>query len=78
MDEVIVRVINLPAWKTGAAVVEDENGDYNIYVNARFGYNGQIKALEHEYRHIRHNDFHNSIPIELCEQYANGSDGDSA
>ena len=70
MGDVIVRVVNLPAWQTGATVVEDENGDYNIYLNARFGYNGQIKALEHEFRHIKFNDFHNGLPIEICERRA--------
>lgn len=70
MGEVIVRVVNLPAWKTGATVVEDENGDYNIYLNARFGYNGQQKALKHEYKHIMNDDFRNDLPIEICEQLA--------
>ena len=70
MGEEIVRLVDLPSYRTGATVVEDENGDYNIYINARYGYNGQQKALEHEMEHIRNDDFRNGLPLEVCEENA--------
>ena len=70
MGDVIVRVVDLPTHKIGATTVEDENGDYNVYINARYGYNGQMKALEHEDEHIEQDDFHNGIPLKVCEYRA--------
>ena len=76
MDDVIVRVVDLPSYHAGATIIEDENGDYNLYINARYGYNGQRKALKHEHEHIKNNDFHNRIPIEVCESRAREAAGE--
>ena len=70
MGDVFVRVVNLPSYCVGATVEEDCNGDYNIYVNARYGYKGQQKALKHELDHIEHDDFRNGVPLDLCEYRA--------
>ena len=70
MGDVFVRLVNLPSYCVGATVEEDCNGDYNIYVNARYGYNGQQKALKHELDHIEHVDFRNGVPLDLCEYRA--------
>lgn len=76
MGEMIVRVVDLPSYRVGATVVEDENGDYNVYINARYGHNGQEKALRHELEHIRQDDFHNGKPIEICEENARKAAGE--
>ena len=70
MGDVFVRLVNLPSYCVGATVEEDCNGDYNIYVNARYGYAGQQKALKHELDHIEHGDFRNGVPLDLCEYRA--------
>ena len=70
MGDVIVRVVDFGTVRIGASVEEDENGDYNLYVNARYGFIGQCKAFEHEMEHIRNDDFRNGLPLEVCEENA--------
>lgn len=70
MGDVIVRVVDLPTHRIGCTTVEDENGDYNIYVNARYGHNGQLKAYKHDCCHIEHDDFRSDLPVEICEELA--------
>jgi len=38
----------------------DENGFYNIYVNAKLSYEMQKKAIEHELTHVCRNDFYST------------------
>ena len=76
MGEVIVRLVDLPSHSVGASVEEDCNGDYNIYINARYGYLGQQKALEHELDHIENDDFRNGIPLRVCEKRARKAAGE--
>ena len=51
MNDIIVRIINLPASVRGVTVV-DENGNYNIYINAKLAPDEQKKALELSLIHI--------------------------
>jgi len=76
MGDVFVRLVDLPSHSVGASVEEDCNGDYNIYINARYGYLGQQKALEHELDHIVNDDFRNGIPLRVCEQRARKAAGE--
>ena len=76
MGDVIVRVVDLPTHRIGATVEEDENGDYNIYINARYGNIGQRKAYNHELDHIEHDDFYNDIPLKVCEARAKHAAGE--
>lgn len=69
MGDVFVRMVDLP-HRIGATTVEDENGDYNLYINVRYGANGQHKAYEHEMDHIDNDDFRNGIPLITCESRA--------
>jgi len=66
MEQIIVRCINLPCAVKGF-VREDENGDYNIYINARLSYDTQTKALRHELRHVKRDDFYSDAGIEDVE-----------
>jgi hypothetical protein len=57
-----IRYIDLPC-RVNAITVMDDNGFYNIYVNARLDYDTQQKAIKHELTHIRRDDFYN---IDTC------------
>ncbi len=61
-----VRVINFPTY-LGGAVVVDEDGFYNVYLNARCSWEKQRKSLAHELRHIARNDFYNDMDITEVE-----------
>ena len=70
-DDSIVRLIDLPPG-IGGAVMEDEEGFINIYINARHGHNAQIVDLEHEIVHVENNDLHSSEDILTIETRADG------
>lgn len=70
MDEVICRLISLPA-KINAVTVVDDNGDFNIYINVNLSYEEQRKAYRHETRHIRKNHFFIQKAVKDCEKEAN-------
>lgn len=66
MEMEFVRIINMPvcikAWTT-----VDEDGNYNIYINARLPQEMQVKALEHEREHIERDDHYSHLPIITIE-----------
>ncbi len=51
MSDIIIRLVELPPKVNGVTIV-DENGDNNIYINARLSYDEAMKAIEHEMSHI--------------------------
>lgn len=57
MDQVIIRLVDLPVVMRGA-VREDENGDYNVYINARLSEDQRVAVLRHEVEHIRRGHLH--------------------
>lgn len=61
-----VRLVDLPHGINGL-LVYDENGDPNIYINARASYEMQRKAYLHELRHLRRGDAHSRQPIRKVE-----------
>ena len=54
-----VRLVDMPESIYGQTV-EDEDGYYNVYINARQSQYRQLKAYLHELAHIIHNDFYPS------------------
>lgn len=52
MDAVIVRMIDLP-YSVHGLTVKDEEGDYNVYVNARLSDDQRAAAFRHEIEHIK-------------------------
>ena len=62
MENVITRIMNLP-WGIKGATVIDEDGDFNMYINAKYG--DEKRVYDHEIDHIKNGDFHNGKPI--CE-----------
>ena len=62
-----VRVLNFPDATIGGVVVEDQDGFFSIYINARRSLDAQQDSLRHEIAHIANNDFHNGRRIEDVE-----------
>ncbi len=65
-NSVFVWVKELP-YGMNAATLLDEDGNYNVYLNARLDFSAQRKAYEHEMVHIRRGDFYNDLPIAEAE-----------
>ena len=61
-EQYTVRIISLP-YKVPGLVAMDEEGHYNIYLNACLNREGQKEALRHELEHIAGDDFYNSRSI---------------
>lgn len=67
MDDYCIRFIDLPYTVRGMTV-EDVDGFYNVYINARHCYMIQQEAIRHELEHIRRKDFNDPYkPLELVE-----------
>ncbi len=71
MNDIFVRIIKLPNTVRGITAV-DENGDYNIYINANLSSDQQQRVYDHECAHINNNDFDNFDDISLVEKRADG------
>ena len=56
MNDVFVRVIDLPYCIKGITV-PDEEGDFNVYINSRLSYDEQKITYIHEHFHILHKHF---------------------
>ena len=52
MGDIFTRLVPLP-FSVRGVTMPDENGDYNIYINALLGEPAQKRAYEHELQHIR-------------------------
>ena len=52
--------------------IQDEQGDYNIYINSRYSSFSQRKTVLHELKHIKNGDFDKQIPAHLIERQTNG------
>lgn len=70
MDNIIVRVINLP-YAVRGVTIPHLDGTYNIYINALYSVDTQNKILRHELKHIENFDFDNFDDIKIIEQRAN-------
>lgn len=57
MDSVIIRIIDLP-YGVGGLTVKDSEGDYNVYLNARYSLNRRVAFFRHELEHIKNGDFY--------------------
>mgnify|MGYP001049623576 FL=1 len=68
-DEVIVTLHDLPT-SVNAALSIDHDGNPCIPLNARLTHEAQVKAYQHEMRHLRRNDMYSGIRIDLAEHQA--------
>ena len=62
----ITRIIDLPYGIKGATV-KDAEGDYNVYINARYSGDIQVTAFRHELEHIKNGDFYTEDPVYIKE-----------
>lgn len=67
MNDILLRYIPLPPAVKGLTV-QDEAGDYNIYLNARLTHEAHAKTLQHEIKHINDNDFSKLLHIREIEK----------
>lgn len=71
MTDTFVRLVPLPAKVEGVTLPNDD-GSFDIYINARLSPARQQETLEHELRHIRHEHFYLDMPIDRMERQADG------
>lgn len=67
MADIFLRYISLPPTVKGLTV-QDEAGDYNIYLNSKLTYEAHTETLQHEIKHIDSNDFSKFVPIKEIER----------
>ena len=68
MEDVCIRYIDFPCRINGITV-QDENGFYNVYINARLSFEAQRAAIKHELTHIKRNDFYSLEPLSKIESF---------
>lgn len=68
----IVRVMDFPNCTVKGAVRLDEEGNYNIYLNAKHSFETLERTKKHEYNHIVKEHFSEEIPVALAEAEADG------
>lgn len=64
-----VRYIDLPLKVDGVTLPNDD-GTFDIYINARHSAEHQEAVLVHELWHIMHDHFYNEQPVADCEREA--------
>jgi len=65
----IIRIINLPESIRGF-VIPDQDGVYNIYINAKMNFEMQRITYQHEINHIKNNDPYSDLPVVELEDIA--------
>ena len=50
--------------------VQDEDGNYNMYINARLTFEERKRTVNHELNHIDKDHFHDERPIAEIEEEA--------
>ena len=71
MTDAYVRLIPLPARVEGVTLPNDD-GTFDIYINARLSPDRQQETLAHELRHIRRSHFSLDMPLTRMEKQADG------
>ena len=54
---VITRIIDFPDGKAKAMVIQDADGNYNIYLNGRLSAEDRLDGYLHELKHIEGDHF---------------------
>lgn len=68
-NNIFVRSVRLPET-IKAAVLPNDDGTFDIYINSILPEEVQQRALAHELEHIRRDHFYNDDPVWLNEQEA--------
>jgi Zn-dependent peptidase ImmA (M78 family) len=65
MDDIFIRELGMPL-SIRAFTTIDQDGDYNVFVNANLSEEAKRLALQHEELHIKRGDFYScELAIEL-------------
>ena len=73
MTDTYVRLVPLPVKVEGVTLPNDD-GSFDIYINARLSPARQQQTLEHELRHIRRDHFYLDMPVSRMERQADGEE----
>ena len=65
-----VRVVDFPVCSCGGLVTPNEDGTFSVYINSRLSHEQNKKSMRHELRHMEHDDFYRTAPIEQIEREA--------
>ena len=68
MTDTYVRLVPLPVKVEGVTLPNDD-GSFDIYINARLSPARQQQTLEHELRHIRRDHFYLDMPVSRMERH---------
>lgn len=71
-DEYYIRRVPFPNRSVHAATYPNDDGTFDIYVNALLSESEQQRALEHELRHIRLGHFYSDASLAEKEAEADG------
>lgn len=66
-----IRIVHFPNPSTPAQLWINQDGTFDIYIDDRCCYAGQLQAALHEINHIRLAHFDSLLPIECIEKQAN-------
>lgn len=70
MNDVFVRLLDFPCTDMKGAVRMDEDGNYNVYLNAKYTKEQQEITLLHEMAHIECGHLGSDRPIDEIEAEA--------
>jgi Zn-dependent peptidase ImmA (M78 family) len=65
-SQIFVRMIPLPI-AARAVTLPNDDGTFDIYINANLPPEMQVRALEHELEHINQDHFYNEDPVGMNE-----------
>lgn len=54
MNDIFIYLIDMPV---NEVICPCGPFSYNVYINSRLSYNGQLEAFKHALKHIQNNDF---------------------
>ena len=74
-EDILVRIVDLPHGVRGFTWL-DEDGLYNIYINARLNSEMRRQAYRHELEHIRRGDWQSELPVWFIEGYVRRAVGE--
>jgi len=71
-DDIYVRILDMPAG-IYAFTVKDEEGNFNIYLNAKLCDMHRYISYKHEIEHIVRGDWKSPLPVWLIEEIVRGT-----
>ena len=63
MNDVFIHEVRMPYSVRAMVILDQENGDYVIYVNDYLSEEAKLRAIEHEKMHIMRGDLHSQETV---------------